>query len=115
MRKQISLIWPEALHEQWIEFEDENGIGCCQPDHFVVLDHCGIVFESKLTQTFGAVEQINNLYRPVLELIFSRPFLGVQCCKNLVIDPGAGLLHQPRMLPTFKPSRRVWTWHHLGS
>lgn len=114
MRGIISLLWPQAIHEQWYEFTDARGHGYCQTDHIVEFDHCIVVFESKLTQTFDAIKQINGLYRPVVELALKKPVIGVQVCKNLVKEGGKDLIHNPRAIPTFKPSLRVWTWHHLG-
>lgn len=111
--KYLDTLWPNAVHGQWFEFEDASGLHYCQTDHLVLFDHCVLLFESKLTQC-NCVDQINGLYRPVVELAFDRPVIATQVCKNLVKDPGPGLVRNPRMLPTFAPSARIWTLHYLG-
>jgi hypothetical protein len=114
VRSWLTALFPDAIHEQWFEFTDSSGYGICQTDHLVVFDHLVVVFESKLTQTHQAIAQVNLLYRPVVEKVWGRPSLGVQICKNLVVDPGPGLIRNPRSIPTFKPSDRVWTLHYIG-
>lgn len=112
VRTWLDGLWPGAvIHEQWFAGEDVNGQFFCQTDHILVLDHVAVVFETKLTQTFDAIKQINGLYRPVVALAFGRPVLGVQVCRNLVKDPGEGLIRNPRVIPSFGASSRVWTLH----
>lgn len=114
VRPWLDALFPGAIHEQWFEFTDARGYGVCQTDHLAVFDHCVVVFETKLTQTFQAIKQINGLYRPVVEKVWARPVIGVQICKNLVKDPGPGLVRNPRVIPSFAPSDRVWTLHYIG-
>ena len=111
IREELDSLFPGVVHEQWFEYVDDNGIGYCQSDHFIVLDTVGIVFETKLTQVAEAVRQINLLYRPVLEFHYGLPFIGVQVCKNLRTDPGDRLIRNPAAIPKLRPSNRVWVMH----
>ena len=79
---------PGATHGQWIEFADRNGPGFCQPDFLLNFrPRCMVVLECKLSWTFDAVEQLDNLYRPVVEKVFGLPAVGVVVTKNLVRFP----------------------------
>lgn len=81
---------PSASHGQWFEFEDKFGAGYCQPDFLLNFrPRCMIVLECKLSWTFDAVEQLDNLYRPVVEKVFGVPAVGIVVTKNLArLPPG---------------------------
>ena len=67
----------------WFEFIDANGPGCCQVDHYIVLEGQILLVECKLSETSRAWGQIGQLYRPVLEQYFALPVTGVQCARHL--------------------------------
>lgn len=75
-----------AIHGQWFEFEDKNGHGWCQPDLFFTQGGEIFVLESKYTWTQSGHDQINLLYRPVLEAAFNIPVSGIVVCKVLTPD-----------------------------
>lgn len=69
--------------EQWFAFEDENGPGYAQADHFVVGEAKIWLFECKLTQTVEAYGQLFSLYAPLLSRLFpGRTIVCVQVFKN---------------------------------
>lgn len=107
----LSRLWPdETFSGHWFEFEDAYGRGCCQPDHFVVLDGQVLLVECKLTENPTAWEQIRGLYRPVLAAEFGLPVTGVQACKHLkrsrcpIVDVREAL----------KIPGGDFLWHYLG-
>jgi hypothetical protein len=75
---------PGCQHGQWYEFRDANGIGHCQPDVVLHSQFAVAVFEAKYTWVPEGHSQISQLYRPVLEMVYGRPVIGVVVCKVLV-------------------------------
>jgi hypothetical protein len=69
--------------KHWFHFEDQNGPGWAQPDFFILEPGRVTCFEAKLTQTTAAWDQLEKLYRPLLEFTFKRPVRSIQVCKNL--------------------------------
>lgn len=108
----LAKVLPSAKHGVWFEFEDLNGLGCCQTD--LIFGHEGIlwVLEVKYSQTDGAWKQIEDLYIPILKAAFGKPTLGLQVCKNLI--PGQAGRVCPTLseaMETSKVGRRaVWQW-----
>jgi len=70
-------------HNQWMRFEDSNGIGYAQTDSYLVLNSRVICFECKLTETLAGYSQLEKLYKPLLQAIYERPIVLVLTCKNL--------------------------------
>jgi hypothetical protein len=68
----------------WFQFEDANGPGYCSPDGVARYQGEIIAVECKLTQTLEAVVQLEQLYRPILEMHFSLPVRTLAVCKNLL-------------------------------
>lgn len=69
-----------------------------------------VIFETKLTFTPRAEDQLNLLYRPVLEHVFERPSIGVQVCKN--ITPRVEqIIHSPRAIPSLRPTPVIPVLH----
>ena len=77
---------PRCQHGQWYEFRDANGIGHCQTDLVQHTQFMVAVFEAKYTWVPEGHLQISQLYRPVLEMVYGRPVVGVVVCK--VLMPG---------------------------
>ena len=76
---------PEAKPGLWWEFEDKFGHGWCQTDLVLKLfQDLLLVLESKLTWTPEAHQQLELLYKPVLELATGRKIIGVAVAKNLL-------------------------------
>ena len=100
----------ELFYNQWIAFTDSTGSHYCQPDLYIVLPSYVLLLEVKLTQTESAEGQMSELYKPVLEALYSRPVVMVQICKNLRYPPRAEIsaLHQACS------STRFYTYHCLG-
>ncbi len=69
----------------WIEFEDDNGYGLCQPD--VVLLDPFIIFECKARFSYRqAYRELRTLYGPVVVALWGEERLGpklVQVCRHL--------------------------------
>jgi hypothetical protein len=70
----------------WLMFEDRNGSGYAQPDHFILQKEQIILLECKLSQNSVAWKQIEGLYKPLLSHIFQRPVIGIQAFKRMRYD-----------------------------
>lgn len=81
--KALAKALPAAKHGQWFEFEDRNGRGWCQTDLLLIRDHEVVILEAKYTWTQEGHFQVNGLYRPVVEIAFGKPAVGVVVCKVL--------------------------------
>jgi hypothetical protein len=75
---------PEAIHGQWFEFVDANGPGWCQTDLLLAESGKTVIVEVKYTWTGEAWTQLERLYKPVVELAFGRPVVGIVCCRRLL-------------------------------
>jgi hypothetical protein len=91
----------------WIEFEDSNGLGFCQPDALVVFEKTVLLVEAKLTWVDCVWDELHNLYKPLLEEIYQKEVSCIAACKwalkndvkdlwDLVLNP--------------KPDR---VWHYI--
>lgn len=105
----------------WFEFRDRGGSGWCQPDLILVGTRSVLVLEAKYTWTRVGHEQIEFLYRPVLERVFDLPVKGVVVCRVLipetreccVIGDLASALAVPagtRSVLHWLPGTRLGTW-----
>lgn len=72
-----------VIHEQWLEYWDDNGHGWAQPDIIIETEERIIVCECKLTATEFAFHQLSLLYIPLLREMYERPLFGVQVCHNV--------------------------------
>ena len=66
----------------WIEFEDKNGRGVCQPDCVLLLDHVALVIEVKLSLWPGQEGQLTELYMPLVSYLEGLPTRGILVYKN---------------------------------
>ena len=53
-------------HEQWIEYQDENGRGYAEIDGLAVKPGFILLFELKRTYTARGLVQLGQLYMPLL-------------------------------------------------
>ena len=97
---------------QWIQYADAIREGYAQPDCYVVLEKSVLVFEIKLTQCLAGELQIVELYRPLLELLYRKPVVGIMVCKNIVYEPVALIRRPEDLMDSVDP--RIFTWHWLG-
>jgi hypothetical protein len=74
---------PDAIHGAWWEYKDANGPGLCQTD-FLIVGAMALVLECKHTWTLEGIEQLQDLYLPVVAMALGKRTIGVQVCKNLV-------------------------------
>lgn len=109
--RRLGSLWP-VVSGQWFEFRDANGLGCCQTDHYVVLDDQVLLVECKLTETWVGFSQIDLLYRPILEAVYGKPVTGVMACKHLTTRVN------PRLITDVRSALRVpganFVWHCLA-
>jgi hypothetical protein len=98
----------------WFEFLDANGKGFAQPDYILLGPREVFLLECKLTDTPEAYEQINFLYRPILEHVFALPVRGVVVCKNLA--PHSPASPYVDLTPALRAARagETPTLHWLG-
>lgn len=75
---------PEAKRGQWWRFADANGPGLCQTDFCIFGDIWLVILECKHTWTEEGMDQLRELYLPVVEMATSKRMIGIQVCKHLV-------------------------------
>lgn len=102
----------DLVSERWFAFEDDNGFGYCQIDHYLVCPGFIVLIECKLTQTDSAEDQLKKLYEPILRQVYQCPVITVQVCKNLRRHP-ANALGDIRDIIEY-PRAGLWTWHFIG-
>lgn len=115
--KELAKKIPGANHGQWFEFQDRNGIGWAQTDFFVKLEeeNCILLLECKNTFVGEAYGQMEGLYVPLLERIYTLPVVGIQVCRNLRAGKG---LENVKVLNSLdgafaealQGKRTVWHW-----
>lgn len=74
---------PQAKHNLWFRFKDQNGPGMCSPDFVLLLNGRVVVIECKLTDCVEAEEQLLGLYLPVLGFVLGQVPRAVVVAKNL--------------------------------
>jgi|TARA_R110000824_G_scaffold230800_1_gene418465 hypothetical protein len=104
---------PGERHEhQWLGFMDNNGRGWAQPDVYWIMPELILVGEAKLTQTFTAIKQVKDLYRPLLAKLYDKPVIGFQICKGLrKVDPY--LIKHPTALLASNTDM-ICCYHYIG-
>lgn len=70
----------------WWAYRDANGPGLCQTDFIIVGEVWAVILECKHTWTFEGMEQLQDLYIPVVEKALDKRAIGVQVCKHLTSD-----------------------------
>jgi hypothetical protein len=80
--RKVAKAFPDANHGQWFQYVDENGIGYCQPDLFLLTDPIWVL-EVKLTDVAEARSQLLGLYFPVLRHVFQREVRGAVVVKHV--------------------------------
>lgn len=112
LRKRADKLKVDLHPQEWIEYEDANGYGYCQPDYYLVCDGFILLAECKLTQTDSAFNQMTKLYMPVLKYMYDMPIIPIQIFKNIK-------RHTPNLIKDItelynKPKHGLWNWHYLG-
>lgn len=109
-----------AFYGKWFEFLDRNGPGWCQPDLIFARDRVIYVLECKYSWVPEGHSQIDELYKPVLELAFGVPVCGIVVCKSLAGPAGPpkgatvyGSLAAACGAGPWGP-KRVWHWPDVG-
>jgi len=74
---------PTAVRGQWWRFRDANGPGLCQTDFIIIGKVWVAILECKHTFTDEGVEQLEQLYLPVVQMAEDKQAIGIQVCKNL--------------------------------
>jgi hypothetical protein len=102
----------------WWSYCDANGPGLCQTDFLIEGKIWAIILECKNTWTWEGMEQLTDLYLPVVEMAREKRVAGIQVCKNLI--PGyIGQVFQD-LEDAVAAARRGCTpvtlhWHGFGS
>lgn len=92
---------------------DENGIGYAQPDHYIVTEKYILLFECKLKQTNGAVSQMIDLYKPLLEHIYGLPVFCIQVFKFFTWGIDKHAIEHPRDI-AYQAPQDHYSWYNLG-
>lgn len=74
----------DATRGVWWSYRDANGPGLCQTDFLVIGEVWAVVLECKHTWTAEGMEQLSELYLPVVSMALDKRVVGVQVCKHLV-------------------------------
>jgi hypothetical protein len=74
---------PVARADEWFEFLDRHGVGCCSPDLILVGSRLVFALECKLTAVPQADAQLAGLYLPVLAHHFGREARGIVVVRHL--------------------------------
>lgn len=69
---------------QWFEFADANGKGYAQVDFMSIQSDAVVVLEAKLSWCPEGHTQLEQLYRPLIEMAFRKPMVGLVICKHLI-------------------------------
>ena len=112
LKRRFSFCARDLFIGQWLAFLDGNGRGFAQPDAYLVGPHSIVVFEVKLTQHPNGLQQIHQLYRPLLGFIYEKPVTGILICRNLVTSPGRWGISDPELVLD-DTSGNTYTWHWL--
>lgn len=109
--KHLQRLWPGRVRsEQWFCFYDANGQGYAQPDHFVLFSDRVLLVECKLTQKELAEQQMELLYKPILEHIYHLPVACLQAFLNM-------RWREERMIETLAAAQMIsgtYCWHGWG-
>jgi hypothetical protein len=112
--KEIKGVFPQALLGTWFSFADINGFGYCQPDIIVEFVRFVVVGECKLTETQQGREQIERLYRPVLEKVFGKVVRGVVITRHLTRETKRDLVFGSFIEAVSRSNGVIPTVHWLG-
>lgn len=88
--KELGAEWTRG---QWFEFLDDDGKGWCQVDFFHRTADATIVLESKLSWVPEAHTQLELLYRPVVEMAWKKPMIGLVVTRRLVPGCTGAIAH----------------------
>ncbi len=115
VRYERALAWavPVAVHGQWFEFEDSNGLGYCQTDLLMLRGSKAVCLEAKYTWTPVGHWQLERLYRPVVEEALGRDFVGIQVCKTLLPETARHATICSSLEEALCAEGRL-VWHWLG-
>lgn len=75
---------PSATRGIWWSYRDANGPGLCQTDFVIEGEFWVVILECKHTWTVEGMEQLRDLYIPVVEMATDKKVVGVQVCKHLI-------------------------------
>lgn len=82
--KALAAAIPRAEHGQWVEFRDLNGPGHCQMDLLLEGAKRIVVIECKLTNVEEGRKQLEELYFPVVRMIWpDKKPLGIVAARHL--------------------------------
>lgn len=71
---------------QWFHFLDKNGLGYAQVDFMSIRSDAIVVMEAKLSWCPEAHTQLEQLYRPLIEMAFSRSMIGLVITRRVTPD-----------------------------
>jgi hypothetical protein len=77
----LSTLSSHLESNRWIGYHDRNGPGYASPDAYIVGKKVTILFEVKLTGGPGGKLQMEGLYKPLLEALYSRPVVCLLVCR----------------------------------
>lgn len=114
--KELARAIPTAVHGQWFEFQDSAGPGHCQPDLLLETAWGWAVLEAKYTWTQLGHQQVEKLYRPVVERAWKAPTFGLVVCKVLTVEVARSAICRDLSSALFQAaSGRPTVLHWIGN
>lgn len=109
-----------AEHGPWINFADKNGPGWAQPDFLIEFPFSDalLILETKYTWVRDAYSQIESLYKPLIQHIYSKPAFGIVVAKVLTPDchqlPIYRSLDEAAIAACSEGKTVLWHWLGVG-
>lgn len=98
-------------YHQWIEYNDgEGNHGYCEPEVYIVLKECVLLFEMKLTGGEGGRQQMEEYYAPLLRMIYQRPVRCLLICKWVTPDTPGPFFATPESFIGGDAPFGTWHW-----
>ena len=106
---------PSALHNPWYEYLDANGPGWASPDILTKYRGHVVVLECKLTDIAAAEAQLQELYFPIVELVYGLPAKGIVVVRSLVTRPDPSRVVTSLAAALAAPGVPIWHWLGAGA
>ena len=96
---------------QWLEFEDQKGMGCACPDLYLVSHFCVVVFEVKYSaQPFDKMwAELRLFYATLLEQLHGLPIVMCQVFRNFRPEIGGEQVNDLTQVLRGRPER-LYQW-----
>ena len=91
---------------QWYRFIDKNGPGTAQTDIELHFPTHVLLLECKLSYNLEAYKQLEDLYMPILSMVYDKPVVGIQVVKFISPRAVSGVQIVDSLEPYMSQSRQ---------